>query len=61
MNGSSQYLACPLNYLVIEALTLPLHWWKSSVQHLAFKNAGLQPIMHNVMDKWRDFIKLYLE
>ena len=25
------------------------------------QNAGLQPIMHNVMDKWRDFIKLYLE
>ena len=25
------------------------------------QNAGLQPITHNVMDKSRDFIKLYLE
>ena len=32
---------------------------KSSVRHLPFRNAGLQPIMHSVMDKWRDFTKPY--
>ena len=51
VNDSSQYLVHQLNCSVTEAQTSPLHQLRSSVQHLAFRNAGLQHTTHNIMDK----------